>query len=62
MQHIIGYVQTQLANTTFSEDCIFNINDIKKAVSKLKAHKSEGSSDLTSDHIINAIATIVYFI
>jgi hypothetical protein len=54
MQEIIGGVQAQLANTTFSQDCIFNFNDVKTAVSKLKAHKSEGSSDFTSDHIIHA--------
>ena len=27
IQHTLGDVQTQLANITFSEDCIFNIND-----------------------------------
>jgi hypothetical protein len=56
MQEIIDGVQAQLANrpTTSSEDRVFNIDDIKTAVYKLKSHKSDGSSDLTSDHIIHA--------
>ena len=56
MQEVIDDVQAQLASrpTTCLEDHIFNINDINTAVSKLKAHKSDGSSDFTSDHIIHA--------
>ena len=32
----------------------FNFCDVRHAVSRLKAHKNDGSTGLTSDHIINA--------
>ena len=38
----------------FLHHCIFNINDIKTAVFRLKAHKNEGNSDLLTDNIIHA--------
>jgi hypothetical protein len=37
-----------------NSDCVFDVNDIKSDVSRLKPHKNEGYSDLLSDHIINA--------
>jgi hypothetical protein len=44
----------KLANSHISPDFIFGISDVRRAVNKLKAHKHEGGSDLSSDHIINA--------
>ena len=32
----------------------FNFHDVSKAVPRLKAHKNDDSTGLTSDHIINA--------
>jgi hypothetical protein len=54
MQYIINRVDTALADTPVNSDCIFDVNDVKSAVSRLKPHKNEGCSDLSSDHIINA--------
>jgi hypothetical protein len=42
MQEIIDGMRAQLTNTTFSEDCIFSINDVKTARSKLKAQQKRG--------------------
>ena len=41
-------------DTSLCSDCVFNFSDVKHAVSRLKAHKNDGSSGLTSDHIIKA--------
>jgi hypothetical protein len=54
MQALIEDLNSTLANTPVIDDCMFNLNEIKAAISQLKAHKSEGSSALTSDHVINA--------
>ena len=44
----------RLAGASISADYIYNVNDVKKAVSKLKPHKREGSSELSFDKFINA--------
>jgi hypothetical protein len=54
MQSIHNDVNSLLTNASSSADCIFNFCDIRNAVSRLKAHKNDGSTGLTSDHIINA--------
>ena len=38
----------------FNQDCTVTAEDVRVAVSKLKAHKHEGNSELSSDHITNA--------
>ena len=43
-----------LQNEGFHNDCTFNIHDIKSAVLHLEAHKGDGSSGLSTDHIIHA--------
>jgi len=35
--------------------CVYIYNDVKDAISYLKAHKGDGNSGLSSDHIIHAI-------
>jgi hypothetical protein len=54
MQVLIEDLNSTLANTPVIDDCMFNLNKIKAAISQLKVHKSEGSSALTSDRVINA--------
>jgi len=36
-----------------SKDCIFSVFEVEDAVSRLKPHKIEGSSELATDHFIN---------
>jgi hypothetical protein len=54
MQNIVTGVQEALAGASSAAECIFNINDVKTAISRLKAHKSGGSSEFSLDHIVNA--------
>jgi hypothetical protein len=46
-------IKARLENTRFNQG-IVTAEDVCVAVSKLKAHKHEGDSELSSDHIINA--------
>jgi Reverse transcriptase (RNA-dependent DNA polymerase)/Endonuclease/Exonuclease/phosphatase family len=54
MQNILNGLNLTLTDSPITADCIFNLYDIKAAVSRLKAHKRDGSSALSSDHITNA--------
>ena len=54
LQDIIKDLNASLCDPSCTSDHLFSINDIKQAVSKLKPHKNEGCSELTSDHLINA--------
>jgi len=53
MQCIIDDISCLLSTERVSSDCIYSCNDVKDAVSHLKAHKSDGNLGLSSDHIIN---------
>ena len=44
----------------FTGDCIITASDVKKAVSKLKSHKSDGSFELNTDHFLNAGDDLLY--
>jgi len=37
---------------SISKDCIFSVSEIEDAVSRLKQHKNDGSSELATDHFI----------
>jgi len=56
MQHIQDEVNCLLTNEPSLADCIFNFHDVQNAVSRLKTHKNDGSTGLTSNHhhVINA--------
>ena len=54
MQSIQSEVNTLLKTVPPHGDCVINLNDLIGAVSRLKAHKNDGGTGLTSDHIINA--------
>jgi hypothetical protein len=54
MRRIQDDVKHLLAKEPSHYDCIFHTSDIKYAVSRLKTHKNDGCTGLTSDHIINA--------
>jgi hypothetical protein len=54
VQDIVTGVQEALTGSNSSAECIFNINDVKTATARLKAHKGDGSSDFSLHHIVNA--------
>lgn len=54
MRAVQDNVVTLLADASCNEDCIITPENVYTAISRLKVHKNEGSSDLSSDHIINA--------
>ena len=48
----MGITQENDANwlrNGFTTDCKVDVSDVKQAVSNLKAHKSDGSSELSTD-------------
>ena len=54
MQCIVDDVNNAVINDSLSADCIFNIHDVKSAVDRLKPHKSDGGSGLSTDHFVKA--------
>jgi len=54
LHYIINDVKLSMSDSSVTSDHIFQIKDIKHAVSKLKPHVGEGSLSLTSDHVVNA--------
>lgn len=54
MQDIVRCVQEAPIGASSTTDCIINTNDVKTAIARLKAHKNDGSSEFSSDHIVNA--------
>lgn len=54
LQDIITNLNLSISDSSFTSEHIFNVNDAKFAVSKLKPHKGEDNSGLMSDHIVNA--------
>jgi len=54
MTEIIQENDVNLFRDGFTSDYIVEVCDVKKAVSNLKAHKSDGSFDLSTDHFLNA--------
>jgi len=52
IHEILNGIDSSLAGMSISKDCIFSVCDVENAVSKLKPHKSKGSSDLATDHCI----------
>ena len=54
MQCIIDDVNNMLKDDSLSTDYIINIHDVKSATARLKPHKNEGGSSLSTDHFINA--------
>jgi len=53
MQVILNGIDSSLAGMSISNDCIFSVSEVEDAVSRLKPHKSDGSSQLATDHFIN---------
>jgi len=50
---LAGITQENDANLLlngFTSDCIVDVSEVKKAVSNLKAHKLDGSFDVSMDH------------
>jgi len=53
MHDIVSSLNTILVDSTITSDSIINFIDVKAAVSRLKPHKRDGCSELSSDNIIN---------
>jgi len=53
MQAILNGIDSSLASMSISKDCIFSVSEVEDAVSRLKPLKSDGSSELATDHFIN---------
>jgi hypothetical protein len=54
MRSVEDIVEALLADSSFYKDCVINDEDVRNAVSRLKAHKNASSSELSSDYVINA--------
>jgi len=54
MYDIVSSLNTVLIDSPITSDSIINFIYVKAAVSRLKPHKREGCSELSSDNIINA--------
>jgi hypothetical protein len=54
MHRIQSDVKTLLSTAPSFTDCVFAVHDLKHAISRFSAHKNDGSTGVTSDHIINA--------
>jgi hypothetical protein len=46
MRAIEDTVTALVAGASFNKDCVVNVEDVRHAVSRLKARKKEGSSEL----------------
>jgi len=53
MQVILNGIDSSLAGMSISKNYIFSVSEVEDAVSRLKPHKSEGSSEFATDHFIN---------
>ena len=54
MQRIIDDVNDSIKGDSTYSDCIVHLQDVKSAVGKLKPHKNDGGSCLSTDNSINA--------
>ena len=56
MQRIVDDVNNSLKDESLSTatDYIIHIQDVKSAITRLKPHKNDGGSSLSTDHLINA--------
>ena len=54
MQCILDDVNNSLNNEYLPAECIIHTHDVKSAVARLKAHKNDGGSSLSTDHFTNA--------
>jgi len=50
MQVNLNGIDSSLAGMSISKDCIFSVSEVEDAVSRLKPHKSDGCSELATDH------------
>ena len=54
MQRIIDDVNDSIKGDSTYSDCIVHLQDVKSVVGKLKPHKNDGGSCLSTDNFINA--------
>ena len=59
LMKIIEANNVNVMQNGFTSDCIITVDDhVRKAVNRLKAHKSDGSFELNTDHFLNAGKTV----
>jgi len=54
MMKLIELIDANVINNGYTQDCVITAHDVKLAISKLKAHKSDGNFELNTDHFLNA--------
>ena len=54
MQRIVDDVNDSIKGVSMNSDCIVHLQDVKSAVGRLKPHKNDGGSCLSTDNLINA--------
>ena len=54
MQRIVDDVNDSIKGESTYSDCIVHLQDVKSAVGRLKLHKNDGGSGLSTDNFINA--------
>jgi len=54
MRKLIEVNNVNVMQNGFIKDCVVSAWDVKKAISKLKAHKSDGNFVLNTDYFLNA--------
>jgi hypothetical protein len=59
LRSILQAVDKQFGDIAYSSDCIINVNEVLTTISKLKLHKSDGNTGLTSYHLIHAGSSIL---
>jgi len=52
MKKLIQVNDAHVQQIGFTKDCNINACDVKRAVSRLKAHKSDGSFELSTDQFL----------
>jgi len=51
---MLADIEAGISHSGLMSDFVISVNDVADAISKLKSHKNDGNSKLTSDHFVNA--------
>ena len=54
LSSMLADIETGMSRDGMTSDCVINAIDVQGAISKLKLHKNDGNSQLTSDHFVHA--------
>jgi len=53
LMKIIEANNVNVMQNGFTSDCIITVDEVRKAVNRLKAYKSDGGFELNTDHFLN---------